>query len=249
MKVIIKTTLLSSFLLTACAYQYVDSSINSKMSGFRGDIIEVKRTITVENGMTFDGKGNLYSWVGEGDCSQTEGMPAMFDLLPGSTLKNVWIENAPDGIHVKGENVTIDNITNIDVCEDAISISKPKGNVSRENIKIINSKFYDCEDKAIQLTRGTNVLIKNNEFISCAKAVRIKEQATNIIFENNKVYNAKQAIKATGGHGLIRNNVIQDSKVGLWAEEQGHLIDAGGNSFINVKEVHRETEAGKITVK
>jgi|TARA_Y100000031_G_scaffold154033_2_gene200657 hypothetical protein len=92
--------------------------------GFRGKTIEVAARIVVGENEVFDGNGNLYDWVGEGDCSQTEGMSPMFVLLSGATLKNIWIRNAPDGIHVKGSNIVVNNMVNVDVCEDAISKKK-----------------------------------------------------------------------------------------------------------------------------
>jgi len=230
----------------SCTSQATEVIDYSKFPNFKGKTIEVTQKITVREGKVFDGHGNLYKWVGEGDCSQTEGMSPMFEIYSGATLKNIWIENAPDGVHIKGSNVTIDGMVNVDVCEDAISISRSKTSPKRENIKIVNSKFYSCEDKAIQLTRGNGILIKNNEFYSCAKALRIKESAKNIMFENNKVFNSKHAIKVTGGNGLAKNNYIEKSKSGFWVEKEGELIDGGGNVFVEVKSVYKETEGGKV---
>ena len=127
-----------------------------------------------------------------------------------------------------------------------VSMQYDKYGKAGTNIRITNSKFYDCEDKAIQLTRGNEILIEGNEFHSCAKAVRIKEQAKNIQFENNTVVNSKHAVKATGGHGVVKNNVFKNSKTGLWAEKNAELIDGGDNVFIDVIDQYRETENGKI---
>lgn len=213
---------------------------------FKGETIEVAKKIKVREGEVFDGNGNLYKWVGEGDCSQREGMSPMFEVFSNATLKNLWIKNAPDGVHIKGSNVTIDGMVNMDVCEDAISISKSKSSPKRENIKIINSKFYYCEDKAIQLTRGNGILVKDNEFYFCAKALRIKEHAKNIRFENNKVFNSKHAIRVTGGKGVVKNNYIENSKTGFFVEKNGELIDEGGNVYVEVEAAYRETENGRI---
>ena len=90
-------------------------------SGSDPDIVNVSQTITVRSGQIFDGKGKLYDWTGEGDCSQDEGMPPMFKLASNSALRNLRMRNAPDGVHIKGSNVVVDNIVNLDVCEDAIS--------------------------------------------------------------------------------------------------------------------------------
>tara|TARA_Y100000294_G_C8428746_1_gene285892 strand:- start:188 stop:670 length:483 start_codon:yes stop_codon:yes gene_type:complete len=116
-----------------------------------------------------------------------------------------------------------------------------------ENIKIINSKFFYCDDKAIQLTRGSNIIIKGNEFYGCAKAVRIKEKAKNIRIEGNKILDSKCAIKITGGEGFAKSNIIKGSDIAFWAEKNGKLEDEGGNIFIDVIERYKETEGGKIT--
>ncbi len=215
---------------------------------FNGKTIPVYETMTVGEGTVFDGKGNLYHWMGEGDCSQTEGMPPMFVLLPGSTLKNLWMKGAPDGVHVKGSNITIDRMVNVDVCEDAISISKTEDGAAGENVEISNSRFFYCHDKAIQLTRGNNVLVRNSEFHDCAKAVRIKEAARNIRFEDNKVFGASSAIKLTGGEGYAAGNLITGSEIGFWAEQQGSLAIGPGNVFVDVLEEYRETEEGTIRI-
>lgn len=240
---------LSIFFLSSCSSSTELSSdhvANSALNNFTGTTIQVEDTIIIAKDETFDGKGDLYEWVGRGDCSQTEGMPPMFVLSPGSTIKNLWMKNAPDGIHVKGSNIVIDNIVNIDVCEDAISISKSKHHSVGENIQIINSKFFHCEDKAIQLTRGSGIFIKNNEFYQCAKAIRVKEYASNIHFENNRVYDAKSAVKVTGGQAFVKNNYIKNAQSAFWAEKNGEIIDGGNNTLINVDSNHKSTENGKI---
>lgn len=246
MKIIHSLTIISLTITLVSCTLHGARETTGPLFDFTGTTIVVREKIIVEKGEVFDGQGNLYDWKGKGDCSQTEGMPPMFVLGPDSTLKNVYIRNAPDGIHIKGSNVTIDNMVNVDVCEDAISISKSKHYLVGDNIKITNSRFYDCRDKAIQLTRGSNILIKNNEFHRCAKAIRIKEKASNIMFENNKIYDSKSAVKATGGTGIIKGNVFDGAHEALWAEQGAVLNDAGGNVFINVETPHKQTEGGKI---
>ncbi|MFC2074789.1 pectate lyase [Bdellovibrionota bacterium] len=211
-----------------------------------GTVVPVSKTITIGENETLDGKGNLYKWVGAGDCSQTENMPPMFVLLSGATLKNIWIENAPDGVHIKGSNVTIDNLINVDVCEDAVSISKSKKYLVGSNITIKNSKFYYCEDKGIQLTRGSNILIKRNEFYDCSQPIRIKENAKNIQIIENRIWKANNGVKVTGGQAVARGNTIIKSKRGFWIEKSGILLDQGDNRFGEVKENYRQTESGKI---
>jgi len=173
-------------------------------------------------------------------------MPPMFVLSDNATLKNLWMKNAPDGIHTKGSNIIVNNIVNVDVCEDAISIKKSKQPPFNDNIKITNSRFYHCEDKAIQLTRGANILIENNEFYQCAKAVRVKEQAHDILFKNNRVFEAKHAVKATGGNINVAGNYITKSKSAFWSEKNATIIDDGNNILVGNKADYKQTENGKI---
>ena len=207
-------------------------------------VIQVRKTINVAKGKTFDGMGALYDWTGAGDCSQTEGMPPMFKLSHGATLQNLRMRNAPDGIHVRGSHVTISNIVNLDVCEDAISIKLDKNKSIPSHVTIKDSKFYDCEDKAIQITRGRHLLIKNNEFHNCAKALRLQKEAKNIRFEGNKIYNAKVAIKVSGGEIVSSGNYFDTAKLGYWIEKNGVLREGHGNRMKNVTEVVRFTEGG-----
>ena len=246
--VLIKSIILASpiFLMFAgCGNANKPQVIRSPQEG---TIIQVSETVVVDAGVVFDGAGILYDWVGEGDCSQTEGMPPMFRLSENATLKNLRMRNAPDGIHVRGSNVTIDNIVNLDVCEDAISIKLDRNKRAPRNTTISNSKFFDCADKAIQITRGDGLLIHNNEFHRCAKAIRVKEQATNIRFEDNKIYNAKTAVKVTGGEVFATGNLIDGAKVGFWAEQGGTVTDGGGNRLLGVSENIRETEGGRVII-
>ena len=78
------------------------SSVNSPDAANGSDpkIVNVSQTITVRQGHIFDGKGKLYDWTGQGDCSQTEGMAPMFKLASNSALRNLRMRNAPDGVHI-----------------------------------------------------------------------------------------------------------------------------------------------------
>ena len=69
--------LLMGFLLSGCSSASKPEVINSSKFG---PMVQVYETIIVPDGAVFNGKGSLYDWAGEGDCSQTEGMPPMFKL-------------------------------------------------------------------------------------------------------------------------------------------------------------------------
>lgn len=167
------------------------------------EIVHVSKTIIVDG--IFDGGFRHYVWIGEGDCSQKEGMPPMFKILSNSTLKNLSIENAPDGIHIYGDKVTIQNIYMDNVCEDAISV---KG--KRKEIIIENNYFANCEDKGIQLTTELNkadiVTIRYNLFEKCTCAVRIKENNGNVHILNNYFLESLFGVRANLSKNITINN-------------------------------------------
>ncbi len=235
---------LLALLLAACAG--ADRSTASSTENLPEKIISVSETIRVGPAETFDGGGALYDWIGPGDCSQNEGMPPMFELEAGATLHNLWMRNAPDGIHIRGSGVTIDTIVNVDVCEDAISISKGRSGEIHQNIVIENSMFFDCEDKAIQITRGRDILIRNNEFHSCAKPIRLKEQAYNIEITGNKIAGARTGIKTTGGLASASGNFFSDTAIAFWVEQGARLRVAGTNSFDDVVQIYKEDEGSEL---
>ena len=236
--------LLISVSCTVCACVSSNPQAASLSDSKPDSLIRVSKTIIVAKGETFDGRDALYEWTGVGDCSQKEGMPPMFKIMEGATLQNLRMKNAPDGIHVRGSHVTISNIVNLDVCEDAISIKLGKNKSIPHHVTIKDSKFYDCEDKAIQITRGRNFIIENNEFHNCAKALRLQKEARHIRFERNKIYNAKVAIKVSGGEILSAGNYFDRAKLGYWIQKNGLLREGQNNQMQNVQEVVRFTEGG-----
>lgn len=138
-------------------------------------VVYVSETIHLEE-TVFDGYGKLYIWIGEGKCDQTEGGIPMFRLGNSVTLQNLFMFNAQEGIHVKGSNTIVDNVVNLDVCEDALSIKTMTINgetLIPSNIIIRNSVFLNCEDKGLQLSRGLQIHIENNTFKNCHKPIRL----------------------------------------------------------------------------
>lgn len=140
----------------------------------------IRKTIVINNYERFNGRNKLFIWIGEGDCSQKENMPPMFIMQKSSKLENLNMIGAPDGIHIYGDNVQINNIRNLNVCEDAISTKKYVTNI---NIK--NSLFISCDDKAIQLNYGDDFYIRNNLFLFCRQPIRIPKHTKNIFMEKN----------------------------------------------------------------
>ena len=149
------------------------------------DVVFVSNTIFINEDEIFDGDGKLYVWVGEGNCGQAESMPEMFNMKNGSTLTNLYMAYAPDGIHIRGGNVTISNIINLEVCEDAVStrVSPKKGNEAH-NILIENSTFLNCADKGLQFNHGENITIRNVNLFACKQPIRIPKPIKNYTAEN-----------------------------------------------------------------
>ena len=211
---------------------------------------EVKNTISVSG--TFDGKGCLYTFKGtwKGKSYKdicfapkeiSEGMPPMFDLKPGATLKNVQIECALDGIHTSKNN-TIDNVFMRDVEEDAIT--------ANTNITIKNSQFWFCNDKCIQMNRANKVTVLNNKFYYTQSAV-LANYGNNVEVKGNYFYETKKAIRSRTSDSRVvaQNNVHEGGSCYVSAQDKGILEDWGGNKLTNVKEEHCEINGGKITRK
>lgn len=210
-------------------------------------IREVTRTINVSG--TFDGEGCLYTWKGsdyKNICFApkeiSEGLPPMFNLRPGATLRNVHIECAPDGIHTSSNN-TIDGVVFRDVEEDAITL--------RDDITIINSQFWFCNDKCLQMNNASTALIQNNRFYY-AKTAILAHTGRNIDVKNNRFYQSGRAsIRSRKSRSLVfaSGNFQEEGYCLLYAEESGILEDRGGNTVKNVKNPSCEISGGRIVRK
>lgn len=196
---------------------------------------KVSRTIVVEG--TFDGNGCLYTWVGKGYpryCGSfkeiSENQPPMFLLRPGARLRNLHMECALDGIHTTSNNV-IERVVNRDVEEDAITIGR--------NITIRNSKFYFCQDKALQMNSASNVLIEGNEFYHCESPIKAN-YGRNVIARNNKFRHVGKAIRAAS-RGSNRSDIRASRndfyrvECAFQALKGSRVTDAGGNRFDKVQ--------------
>ncbi|OLN91672.1 Pectate lyase H [Colletotrichum chlorophyti] len=87
------------------------------------ETVVLKETMYILPGQVFDGGMKRYERV-EGSCNeQAEGTDAdaVFNLMPGSTIRNVIIGiHQAEGIHALGD-AWIENVWFEDVCEDAIT--------------------------------------------------------------------------------------------------------------------------------
>ncbi|MEN9722468.1 MAG: hypothetical protein RJB38_454 [Pseudomonadota bacterium] len=198
-----------------------------------GCVREVRQTIVV-NGV-FDGGGCLFTWRGEGypkycrAMMSPEGLPPMFYLKPGATLRNLQLQCALDGIHTT-ENNLIENIINRDVEEDAITIGK--------NITIRNSRFYFCQDKCLQMNSASNVRIENNSFFHSSSPI-LANFGTKIKVLNNRFYHVRTAVRARMRNGVkssieAADNQVKQANCGFQETNGGRIKDKGGNTFKNV---------------
>ncbi|KAL0636327.1 hypothetical protein Q9L58_004674 [Maublancomyces gigas] len=101
----------------------------------------------VQPGEIFDGKMKRYERV-EGSCNeQAEGTDAdtVFNLLPGSTLRNVVIgKHQSEGVHALGD-AWVENVWWEDVCEDALT---SKG--LNTQLRVIGGGARNATDKIFQ---------------------------------------------------------------------------------------------------
>jgi pectate lyase len=177
-----------------------------------------------QNGRTVSFGGDALKWKGEGDCSQNEHMEPIISVQgDGVTVRNAFIVEAPDGIHVSGKNVVIENVVFPKVCEDAITAN------GADNLIIRNCAFRGARDKVIQLNGGRNILIENCYFEDCAKPVRVKPGVT-VTVRNNVSRGARAFVLADGegAHALVEGNEVTKSR---WvAEAKSHAtIELGAN--------------------
>lgn len=166
---------------------YDDQEIISKEIEKSHRIIYVADTIEIPKGHTLDGKNKIFVWVGAYNCSQDEGMPPMFKLQEDSHIKNLFMIEAPDGIHFYGNNSSADKIVNLNVCEDAMT-GKTDIEPKLKNISITNSIFYNGADKCLQVDRiRSGLIVIGNKFINCKQPIRINKFLKDFIARDNKV--------------------------------------------------------------
>ena len=166
---------------------YDDQEIISKEIEKSHRIIYVADTIEIPKGHTLDGKNKIFVWVGAYNCSQDEGMPPMFKLQEDSHIKNLFMIEAPDGIHFYGNNSSADKIVNLNVCEDAMT-GKTDIEPKLKNISITNSIFYNGADKCLQVDRiRSGLIVIGNKFINCKQPIRINKFLKDFIARDNKI--------------------------------------------------------------
>jgi hypothetical protein len=195
-----------------------------------------------QNGRTVSFGGDALIWKGEGDCSQNEHMEPIISVQgDGVTIRKAVIFDAPDGIHVSGKNVVIENVIFPEVCEDAITAN------GADNLIIRNCAFRGARDKAIQLNGGENIVIENCYFENCAKPVRVKPGVT-VTIRNNVSRRSTAFVLAdgAGAHAVLEGNDVRESK---WFAEAktGAKIEVGANRTSKIEKEDEATGGAVIT--
>lgn len=197
-----------------------------------------------QNGRSVSFGGDALKWRGEGDCSQNEHMEPIISVQgDGVTIRNAFIAESPDGIHVSGKNAVIENVIFPKVCEDAITAN------GADNLIIRNCAFRGARDKAIQLNAGKNILVENCYFENCSKPVRVKPGVT-VTVRNNVSRHSTVFVMADGegARAVVEGNVVGDSQWFLKALTAA-VIDAGVNQISKIKNPDEASEGGVITRK
>lgn len=176
-------------ILTSCATTG-GVSTQEKSAAFKWPVskgtVKVNDPIVVTG--TYDGKMKTHDGRGlSGDCGQSETMEPMFILKKGSTLKNVIVKEAPDGIHIEGSKVLVEKVFFLDVCEDAITISA-------DDVTIQGCGFDKAADKIIQQNRGKNSRFFRNFFRGFKSAIRVKKGATITLVQDNSFNDGSGAV-------------------------------------------------------
>jgi len=194
-----------------------------------------------QDGRTVSFGGDALKWTGEGDCSQNEGMEPIISVQgDGVTVRNAFIVETPDGIHVSGKNAVIENMIFPKVCEDAITAN------GADNLIIRNCAFRGAKDKVIQLNGGTNIVVENCYFENCSKPVRVKKGVT-VTVRNNVARGTTVFVMADGkdAHAVVENNDVEKSEWFAKAQK-GAVIEVGANRISKIEKPDEATDGGSV---
>jgi pectate lyase len=195
-----------------------------------------------QNGRVVSFGGLALKWTGEGDCSQNEGMEPIISVQGnGVTVRNAFVVESPDGIHVSGKNVIIENVVFPKVCEDAITAN------GADNLIIRNCAFRGARDKVIQLNGGKNILIENCYFEDCAKPVRVKAGVT-VTVRNNVSRGTTVFVLADGkdASAVVENNDVKKSKWFVKAQKDA-TIEVGPNKTSKIENPDEASDGGAVS--
>lgn len=149
-----------------------DSSLSASSSSITGascvstGSVTVSETIRVTSGVYDGGCKTFNATSAMGDGGQSEDQDPVFRVENGATLKNVIIgNNGVDGIHLYN-SATVDNVTWMDVGEDALTVK------SEGTYYISNIEGYDASDKFFQINAPCTFNVSNAIIHRAGKALR-----------------------------------------------------------------------------
>lgn len=214
------------------------------------------------SGVFIDGSNKLtMKWNGAHKCDEKPSSDTIFSVTGSKvTIKNLKMDWSPEGIHLNGNNNTVDNVTWIKICEDGLT-NRGKGNV------IKNSLFQNAPDKCAQ-TNGGSATWLNNTFKNCPRSVgscsdkadpgnhptaNCKVASFNT-FVGNKFYGCNNyAIRASGkkskkANGWLKatDNEFYNCNGAMQSEEDGDVY-ARDNRVISGTAFDTETKYGKFS--
>jgi hypothetical protein len=203
-------------------------------------VVQLAATHVVPAGTVFDGLNRVYNLSGG---SQSEGQPAVFDVMEGATLKNVIIGPlAADGIHCLG-NCTLDHVWWQDIGEDAATALGPAGTV----MNITCGAAYNGSDKTFQFNGRGEMRISNFYAANAGKLVRSCGDCTGNggprrIFVNNVITRDVSTIVGInsnfGDVATIRNLTLNNSgtsKTKICQVYKGVVKGEGSTSALGVE--------------
>ncbi|HEU5135713.1 MAG TPA: pectate lyase [Steroidobacteraceae bacterium] len=203
-------------------------------------VVQLAATHVVPAGTVFDGQNKVYNLSGG---SQSEGQPAVFDVMEGATLKNVIIGTlAADGIHCLG-NCTLDHVWWQDIGEDAATALGPAGTV----MNITCGAAYNGSDKTFQFNGRGEMRISNFYVSNSGKLVRSCGDCTGNggprrIFINNVITRDVPTIAGInsnfGDVATIRNLTLNNSgnsKTKICQVYKGVVKGQGSTSALGVE--------------
>jgi len=202
--------------------------------------VQLTQTQVVGAGQVFDGGNRRYNLSGG---SQTEGQPAVFDVMDGGTVRNVIIGPlAADGIHCLG-NCTLDHVWWEDTGEDAATALGPAGTVMTVNC----GAAYNGADKTFQFNGRGELRISNFYVANSGKLVRSCGDCTGNggprrIFVNNVITRDVSTVVGIntnfGDVATIRNLTLNNSgssKTKICQVYKGVVKGQGSTSALGVE--------------
>jgi hypothetical protein len=200
--------------------------------------IKIKNTIELRGQKVIDGAGKMkLLWTGKGDCSEKENQPAIIKVTgSNNVLQGFSMAWSPDGIHLLGNNNTVERVVWDKVCEDALT-NRGNGNVVRR------STFNKSQDKCITTTGQLRV--EDSVFKDCARSIgSCAEKANSGVHGVNKCPAASFVTVLRNKFYGCRSYAIRAT--GKSARKTVGWVKASENEFFNCTSAMVSEEEGNV---